>query len=382
MKILYLCTFYHRAMIFRDSMNYLEKLGHDLLAFNAVAEGTVIEDKYEPIMDEKVIHKECFRKFDRFLFFNKQKKIRRAIEDSIKIRDFDLIHSHTLFNGGWASYKLREKYGIPYIVSVRNTDLNFFLRIPFFKYIARKIIDAASGVQFLSHTYLEEFIKKCYSDKEAKIIYKKCSVIPNGLEPFWIDNLFVAGKDLHNPLKLLYVGKIDKRKNLETTLKVVNRLNEEGIAAQLTVIGKVLDDNIKNMLDKSVYVSVIPFLKKDELMNYYRQADVFIMPSFAETFGRVYAEAMTQGLPVIYTRGQGFDGIFADGVVGFSVKADDVEEIKEAVKKIMNNYHPISQNCIDNCNTFNWDKIAKKTEELYFKALEGGQNEGSTSFIS
>ena len=174
----------------------------------------------------------------------------------------------------------------------------------------------------------------------------------------------------------------DKRKNLETTLKVVNRLNEEGIAAQLTVIGKVLDDNIKNMLDKSVYVSVIPFLKKDELMNYYRQADVFIMPSFAETFGRVYAEAMTQGLPVIYTRGQGFDGIFADGVVGFSVKADDVEEIKEAVKKIMNNYHPISQNCIDNCNTFNWDKIAKKTEELYFKALEGGQNEGSTSFIS
>ena len=56
MKILYICTFYHQAMIFRDSMDSLEKRGHKVLAFNAVSKGTKIADKYMPIMDEKVIH--------------------------------------------------------------------------------------------------------------------------------------------------------------------------------------------------------------------------------------------------------------------------------------------------------------------------------------
>ena len=37
----------------------------------------------------------------------------------------------------------------------------------------------------------------------------------------------------------------------------------------------------------------------------YRENDIYVMPSIIETFGLVYAEAMSQGLPVIYTRGQG-----------------------------------------------------------------------------
>lgn len=40
------------------------------------------------------------------------------------------------------------------------------------------------------------------------------------------------------------------------------------------------------------------------------------MPSHKETFGLVYAEAMSQGLPIIYTKNQGFDGQFPDGYVG------------------------------------------------------------------
>ena len=72
MRILYVCTYYHRAMIFRDSMDYLEKRGHSVLAFNAVAKGAKIDGKYRSIMDEKVIHRDCFNKYDRFLFHWKQ----------------------------------------------------------------------------------------------------------------------------------------------------------------------------------------------------------------------------------------------------------------------------------------------------------------------
>ena len=132
----------------------------------------------------------------------------------------------------------------------------------------------------------------------------------------------------------------------------------------------MLDEKVKQLLDNGNNVSVIPYLTKEELINYYRAADIFVMPSFKETFGRVYAEAMTQGVPVIYTRGQGFDGIFEEGTVGYSVKADDVEEIVTSIKKIIGNYKTISANCIDRCTVFNWEDISERLEQLYIKSIE------------
>lgn len=371
MKILYVCTYYHRAMVFRDSMNYLEALGHKVLAFNAVAKGAKIDEKYRPIMDEKVIHRECFEKLDRFVFFHKQKKIQRSIEATVRLNEFELIHSHTLFNGGWATYQLHKKYGIPYVVSVRNTDLNVFLKIPLFKRVARTILTHASGILFLSAAYQKKLLTMCFSEKERQAIADKSDVIPNGLEPFWLQNRFCAKETVHNPLELLCVGKVDKNKNMETTLSVVEKLNAESISTHLTVIGQVLDETVKNLLDSAKNVTVIPYLTKEALIQYYRDADIFVMPSYQETFGRVYAEAMTQGVPVVYTRGQGFDGIFEEGFVGYSVKADDVEEIVASVKKILNQYQDISKHCVENCTIFNWEDIAKRLESLYSRAIAG-----------
>ena len=370
MRILYVCTYYHRAMVFRDSMNYLEARGNSVLAFNAVAVGAKVDEKYTRIMDDKVVHKECFGKLDRFFFRRKQKKIREAIEKNVKLTDFDLIHSHTLFNGGWATYQLHKRYGIPYVVSVRNTDLNVFMKIPVFKSIARKILDNASGVLFLSEAYKEKLLSTCYRRSGREAVIGKCDVIPNGLEPYWLDHVSSGKESVHDPLELLCVGKVDKNKNMETTLKVVDQLNAAGLHTHLTVIGQVLDEAVKTMLDNGQNVSVIPYLTKEELIGYYRAADVFVMPSFKETFGRVYAEAMTQGVPVIYTRGQGFDGTFEDGAVGYSVKADDVDEIISSIRKIIENYGAISANCIDQCRIFNWHDISERLERLYERAIE------------
>lgn len=369
MKILYVCTYYHRAMVFRDSMNYLEMRGHSVTAFNAVAKGAKVDDKYKSIMDDKVIHRECFNRYDRFFFHFKQKKIQKALEDSVNVKEFDLIHSHTLFNGGWATYQLHRKFGIPYVVSVRNTDLNVFLKIPVFKRIAKTIVDNASGVLFLSEAYKDSFLDRCYPGERRSGVLSKCDVIPNGLEPFWLENTAEPKKSMHTPLELLCVGKIDKNKNIETTLHVLDKLNTEGVKAHLTVIGQVLDDDVKSLLDNSKNTTTVSYLTKEKLIDYYQASDIFIMPSFSETFGRVYAEAMTQGIPVIYTRGQGFDGTFSEGTVGYSVKADNVDEIVEAVKKIMGNFAAISKKCVENCSIFNWNDISERLERLYLKSV-------------
>ena len=361
-------------MLFRDSMDYLEKRGHSVIAFNAVKKGEKVDDKYRGIMDEKVIHSECFYSFDRFFFNIKQNKITKAIENSVQLENFDLIHSHTLFNGGWAAYRLHKKYDIPYVVSIRNTDLNVFLKIPLFRTVARIITENASGVLFLSEAYKRKFLDICNKEEYGDLIVRKSVVIPNGLEPFWLENVSSLKKKTHNPLRLLCVGKIDRNKNMKTIVRVIKKMNLEGMATELTVIGRVADSRVKSILDSSENVRVVPYMTKEELIWYYRDADIFVMPSFKESFGRVYAEAMTQGVPVIYTRGQGFDGAFDEGVVGYSVKADDIQEIADAIRKIVGQYIEISKRCIENCRLFNWIEISGRLEQFYTASLDRWQS--------
>ena len=71
-----------------------------------------------------------------------------------------------------------------------------------------------------------------------------------------------------------------------------------------------------------------PFIKEEnELRNFYRQNDIFCMPSFNETFGMTYIEAMSQGCQIICSEDQGIDGYLNQhDYVYQSVKPCDVSK--------------------------------------------------------
>ena len=359
-------------MIFRDAMDVMEELGHDVLAFNSVEFGEPIDEKYRSIMDDKVIHCECYRKNDRYFYHVKQDKIYRKLLEMTDVSSFDLIHSHTLFNGGWVARRIYHRFGVPYIVTVRNTDLNANLKYPFFIPIARMIVKDSQKVLFLSESYREAFLKKCYTKKERELIYSKSEVVLNGLESFWLENRWNERHECHRPLRLLCVGTIDRNKNMKTVLETANQLNREKCPTMLTIIGKVADERVRENLMRGNHVELLPFMKKEELIHYYREADIYVMPSFHESFGRVYAEAMTQGLPVIYTRGEGFDRIFDDGEIGYSVEPTNVAEIIHSIKKIMSRYQIMAQRCIENASIFDWKNISDKLHAIYMEAGSEG----------
>ena len=104
---------------------------------------------------------------------------------------------------------------------------------------------------------------------------------------------------------------------------------------------------------------------KNELLKHYRECDIFVMPSFTESFGMVYAEAMSQGLPVIYTKGEGIDGYFEPGEAGFAVDPGKPEEIVQAVQNITGRYMEISGFCSEKSDLFNRDRIGLMYKELY-----------------
>jgi glycosyltransferase involved in cell wall biosynthesis len=79
---------------------------------------------------------------------------------------------------------------------------------------------------------------------------------------------------------------------------------------------------------------------------------------------------MSQGLPVIYTKGQGFDGQFEEGTVGYHVDAKDPHDIAEKIKMAIDNYEQLSSNCLSSVGKFDWKRIAEQYESVYKDVLK------------
>jgi glycosyltransferase involved in cell wall biosynthesis len=91
------------------------------------------------------------------------------------------------------------------------------------------------------------------------------------------------------------------------------------------------------------------------------------MPSIHETFGLVYIEALSQGLPVVFTKNQGVDGLFSSSI-GESVNAFYIESIKTGLLKILQNPDEYSNKSID-YELFRWSKIAERYKSIYVEIL-------------
>lgn len=316
----------------------------------------------------------CFRKWDKFFYFCKQRKIYNSIKKRVEgLSSFDITHAFTLLTDGNVAYKLKKEYGIPYVVAIRDTDVNSFFRLkPYLRPLGIKIMRNAKAVFFLSNSYKELVISRFVPDKYKDDIVSKTHVIPNGIDDFWLDNLYTERnidltekKLFEKRLSVICVGRINKRKNIPTVQKALAILCECGWQIDFKVIGQIEDQSEIEKIKADSNTAYYPPTNKEGLIDYYRKADIFVLASHTETFGLVYAEAMSQGLPVIYTRGQGFDGQFEEGEVGFAVSDSDPKEIADAIKKVCRDYRRIATNVTSDVQKFKWADICEEYREIY-----------------
>lgn len=320
----------------------------------------------------------CYKDWERLIFPFKHNKILKDINKKFDCSNFDVYHAHSWFSNGYIAYKLNEKYKIPYIVAIRNTDINIFYKYMIcLRNLGHKILNNASKVIFISPAYQKRVLNDLLPQNIAEIIYDKCMIIPNGVDRFWIDNQYSKNNlPLYSNIKILYVGNIDKNKNLLTTCKAIELLLKDGVKVEYTIVGRVQNSKIYQKILSKKYVTYLGEKNKLELLNIYRENNIFIMPSRTETFGLVYVEAISQGLPVIYSKGEGFDGWFSDGEVGYGRHCQDYIGLYEQIKNIMLHNIKITPNSI---KQFSWEVINEKYMSIYNEILLGVYDENNST---
>ncbi len=367
MKILHINCNYTGNQLHKLMVEKLDGLGYENKVYAATAEKERAEKKY----GENAVVSLCLNRFDRFWFGNKQRKIEKDLTTKIDVSHYDCIHAYTLFTDGNCARKLSKKYNIPYVVAVRNTDVNsFFKLMVHLRGLGIKIMQDAKYIFFLSESYCKTVFEKYVPKKYHEELLAKTMIIPNGIDDFWFDNMFDGEKTLsqERPVKLMFAGRLDKNKNIPTIQKAMKLLRDKGVETQLTVVaGRIEDKGELARIKQDPHTTHIPGLGKEELIDEYRGHDMFVMPSFTESFGLVYAEAMSQGLPVIYSQGQGFDCQFAEGEAGFRVDSHSPESVAEGILKVIENYDKISPFVVKKAEKFKWDEIVRKYSDIYEK---------------
>ena len=283
----------------------------------------------------------------------------RQLTQKADIEHTDLIVASTLFSDGAVALRLWQERRIPYVVVVRGTDVNLYMRrMPHLYRIGRQIVKNAQKVIFVSPVQRRQFEKSLAFSRLANNLQSKLITITNGIDQIWIDNQYLAN-DNRNPDAVLYIGVFDRNKNVSTLIEACRQLRKQNPNLTLNLVGGggPCEQQIMKQIEQNANWIKFhgPIYDKQKLMQICRQNAVFAMISKSETFGLVYFEALTQGLPVVYTAGQGFDGVLDGYNVGLAAKSCSASDVSEKIRLVLRDRIAM-QKCIGQINfdDFSW----------------------------
>jgi len=161
------------------------------------------------------------------------------------------------------------------------------------------------------------------------------AVMPNAIDygPFQRVPTVRSREDY--PLRLVFVGRLDRGKGLYETLQGLRLAHEMGVDARLTIAGEGPEEarlkRYAQALGIASRVSFVGGVFGPEKVNLFAQADVFILPSYSEGLPYALLEAMAAGIPVIATPVGAIPDVVAHGTHGFLVPPRDGKAIAEAI---------------------------------------------------
>lgn len=254
--------------------------------------------------------------FSHTLFYLNRKKLKQLIEKY----SFDITHAQFIFPDGLLAYHLHRSFSIPYIVTTHNERFYFDHMIS--GKLAMKMLQKAYKVIPINYTNYSFLIS---SGLDNVIL------IPLGFNKSF---LRTQNKNINDAVRIVTIAELIKLKNIDKVLNALALLDKK-VSFTYTIIGSGPEKEkleqmvaLKRLGQVVFFKDYVPHEKiADELYQY----DILIMPSYFETFGRVYFEAMAMGIPVICAKKSGIYGLFEEMKEGISVNHQDIHEIVTAL---------------------------------------------------
>jgi glycosyltransferase involved in cell wall biosynthesis len=245
-----------------------------------------------------------------------------------------LVHAHKLTFEGLVAAYLYKKFSIPYILTFRgDTDLKLLRILRTNRPLYLQTLRDAKKIIFLAPWA----INKLEGVYKGKLKLPQSKLLPNIIQ---LNDITESNVEVRYPDRFVTVFNLDvyKRKNIKRTIQALDEVHAKYPQLQLDIIGGGKSrEIIRSYISKCRYPSqfrLVGSMDHKEVLAVYSKYLGLILPSYPETFGLVFVEALNAGIPVLYSKDSGIDGYFDESQVSVSVQYDSVEQITTGIIKM------------------------------------------------
>jgi glycogen synthase len=289
--------------------------------------------------------------------------------------DSDILHCHTwyTFMAGFIAKKLYDK---PLVVTIHSLEplrpwkeeqLGNGYRLS--SWMEKTGIEAADRIVAVSQGSKEDILK--YFD----VPEEKIEVIHNGIdleEYKKVERNAARKKYGIEGRYILFVGRISRQKGITHLIDAVKYLPEDvkvvlcASSPDTPEILEEVEQKVK-LYDNIIWINEM--VKKEDLIELYSNAEVFVAPSIYEPFGIINLEAMACETPVVASATGGIKEVVVHEETGFLVEPGNSEELAKYInillanKELAREFGKNGRKRVE--EKFSWASIAKRTYEMY-----------------
>ncbi|MBD0412932.1 glycosyltransferase [Pseudoalteromonas distincta] len=278
----------------------------------------------------------------------------------------DILHAHSLINGGLLAHTINKKYKIPYVLTEHSS---FFARgsvKPQTVEKLDKVVNNAKACIAVSQKF-RSLLNETFNSK--KWIY-----IPNIVSNNFLANeLPTLKSDGH--YKYINVCFLNKNKRVDILIKAFAKVHFELKNIKLYIGGNGPEYN--NLVDLALKLGVseqvifLGKLSRNEVLKHVSSSNAFVLSSEYETFGVVLVEALALGKPVVATKCGGPESII-NADVGYLVDKNSVDSLAEGMSQLYKNQSSFKAKKIkDYCkSSFSEAVVIESLNKIYSVALD------------
>lgn len=289
-----------------------------------------------------------------------------------KKNKYDLTHSFFSVPCGFLSLLLKWEFKLPYIVSLRGSDVPYYserfkILYKFLVPLIRLIWNQAYFVVANSKG-LAELALKSKPNKKIGVIY-------NGID---VEEFFPCPA-AHDPeeFRIICGTRVTPRKGIRILIQALDVLIKRYPQLRLIIVGE--GDEKKSLQDftKSIGLEkVIDFLGQvdpKKRIDFYSRGNIYVSPSYNEGMANFMLECMALGMPILATDVGGTKELLRDGDNGFIIKIGDHLDLAEKIEKFLLDKtleKKMGQASLQYAKKLSWDNVANEYIDLYEKTID------------
>jgi glycosyltransferase involved in cell wall biosynthesis len=296
------------------------------------------------------------------------KKLSYLLMDTIRSERYvdknalpDLCHAHYIMPDGYIACKIKKKFGVPYVVSVRIGDMQYIREINSKGSVFQKfqtVLKNADSI-VVHNRPQQEFVAQFGFDSV---------IVPHGIES---GALNISAQKTDDPIIISVVALLARRKNVDWVIRAVREYTGSQNIQLMIAGNRFCEDELKLLAGNTPNIHFMGFLTHEDVMELLEKSHIFALPSFDETFGLAYLEAAAKRNAVICHRGEGVDGLFEDGKeMMFCAGYDDFKTILYKLIENQEEVKILAENGYARLKNYTWEHVKSRYIEVYHHILQ------------